>query len=287
MRGIMRFHTIVTATTVAVVAMLATTAGATVVTDWNKAALAEVRLSKSLRNGPPIVARALAIVHTCMYDAWAAYDDVAIGTVLGSSLRRPHAEHNDANKTEAISFAAYRCLRNLYPGGLVSDPPGSSSRVRLDAALAGHGYDPGEASIMNPATAAGVGNLAAQAVIDFRANDGANQYGNAACPSGNVCPTVPVTVYAPVPCVAGPAGQTTTPQLGQLGNVPLEVQPLPCVGPGGAASGPYADYNDPASGYTPTRRGTRSWGSAIRWWRCARARTRIRSFRPRHRGRTS
>src|SRR5881628_1551012 len=93
----------------------ATSASATVVTDWNNAALAEVRLSKALRNGPPIVARALAITHTCMYDAWAAYDSVAIGTVFGGSLRRPPAERTDANKAKAISFAAYRCLLNLYP----------------------------------------------------------------------------------------------------------------------------------------------------------------------------
>ena len=39
--------------------------------------------------GPPIVARVLAVVHTCMYDAWAAYDDVAVGTRLGNTLRRP------------------------------------------------------------------------------------------------------------------------------------------------------------------------------------------------------
>ena len=32
-----------------------------------------------------MVARALAIVHTCMYDAWAAYDDRARGTQLGVS----------------------------------------------------------------------------------------------------------------------------------------------------------------------------------------------------------
>ena len=50
----------------------ATWAQASVVSDWNAAALAEVRHSRSLRNGPPIVARALAIVHTCIHDAWAA-----------------------------------------------------------------------------------------------------------------------------------------------------------------------------------------------------------------------
>src|SRR5262245_51753668 len=64
-------------------------ASATVVSDWNAAALAEVRLSKSLRNGPPIVARALAIAHTCMYDAWAAYDDIAVGTTDTAVWIRP------------------------------------------------------------------------------------------------------------------------------------------------------------------------------------------------------
>jgi hypothetical protein len=47
----------------------------TIVVQWNKAALQGVRDSKI---GPPMVARALAIVHTCMYDAWALYDDRAI-----------------------------------------------------------------------------------------------------------------------------------------------------------------------------------------------------------------
>src|SRR5438067_7186211 len=40
---------------------------------WNAAALQCVRES---RLGPPMVARALAIAHTCIYDAWAAYDRV-------------------------------------------------------------------------------------------------------------------------------------------------------------------------------------------------------------------
>src|SRR5262245_19172118 len=59
----------------------------TIVVDWNQAALAEVRLSKL---GPPMVARALAIAHTCMYDAWAAYDKNAVGTTdLSGQRRRP------------------------------------------------------------------------------------------------------------------------------------------------------------------------------------------------------
>jgi hypothetical protein len=37
---------------------------------WNAAALQCIRES---RLGPPIVSRALAVAHTCIYDAWAAY----------------------------------------------------------------------------------------------------------------------------------------------------------------------------------------------------------------------
>src|SRR5438046_8725094 len=72
----------------------ATSASATVVSDWNAAALAEVRLSKALRNGPPSVARALGIAHKCIYDAWAAFDDHADGTYDSSrERRRPAYEH--------------------------------------------------------------------------------------------------------------------------------------------------------------------------------------------------
>src|SRR4029079_17548620 len=76
-----------------------------VVLRWNAAALQCVRES---RLGPPMVARALAIVHHCVYDAWAAYDRVAVGTRLDDALRLPPAQRTLANKSEAISFAAYR-----------------------------------------------------------------------------------------------------------------------------------------------------------------------------------
>jgi len=106
---------LVKAMTFAAVVLFWTSTGATVVTDWNNAALAEVRAS---RLGPPIVARALAIAHTCMYDAWAQYDAQAVATtVLRGSLRQPASERNDTNKAKAISFAAYRCLVNLFPAG--------------------------------------------------------------------------------------------------------------------------------------------------------------------------
>src|SRR5262249_12084132 len=84
-----------------------------VVLRWNNALLHGVRASKL---GPPMVARALAVAHTCLYDAWAAYDGVAVGTRLGGALRRPARERSFANKVEALSYAAYRAAVDLFPG---------------------------------------------------------------------------------------------------------------------------------------------------------------------------
>src|SRR6267378_8567832 len=84
-----------------------------VVIQWNNAALQGVRDSKL---GPPMVARALAIVHTCIYDAWAAYDRHALGTQLGEQLRQPPFRRRIFNEEEAVSFAAYRAAVDLFPG---------------------------------------------------------------------------------------------------------------------------------------------------------------------------
>jgi len=68
-----------------------------VVVQWNQAVLQGVRDSTL---GPPMVARALAIVHTCIYDAWAAYDRRAVGTQFGGRLRRPRNERTRAIRTK-------------------------------------------------------------------------------------------------------------------------------------------------------------------------------------------
>jgi hypothetical protein len=136
-----------------------------VVLRWNAAALQGVRES---RLGPPMVARALAIVHTCVFDAWAAYDRVAFGTRLGGALRLPPSRRTLVNKREAISFAAYSALVDLFPG---------SRSTAFDPLMADLGYDPSDSST-NGSDAAGVGNLAAQAVLEFRHHDGANQLGD-------------------------------------------------------------------------------------------------------------
>src|SRR5256884_2639443 len=104
--------------------------GDSVVLRWNEAALQGVRDSKL---GPPMVARALAIVHTCIYDAWAAYDHHAVGTRLGSSLRQHPSKRKRANQNKAISFAAYRAAVDLFP---------VDKAAVFDPLMAKLGYDP-------------------------------------------------------------------------------------------------------------------------------------------------
>ena len=141
----------------------AQTAPPSVVVVWNQAALDEVRRG---RLGPPIVARALAVAHTCMYEAWVPYDPRAIAEVAAIP-RRPVAEQTDTHKAKAISHAAHRCLSNLFPAGA----------ARLDAVMRALGHEPLDTST-NLLTAAGIGNTAAAAVIAARRQDGANQYGD-------------------------------------------------------------------------------------------------------------
>jgi hypothetical protein len=134
---------------------------------------------------PTVLSRTMAIWATAMYDAWAAYTPQAVGSRLGGKLRRPAAEHTLENKKVAISYASYRALVFAYP----------ESKEYLDGEMKKLGYDPSGTS-MDPTTAQGVGNLAAQAVIDYRRNDGANQFGNEA--GGNGTPYGDYTYYVPV-----------------------------------------------------------------------------------------
>ena len=141
-----------------------------VVIQWNQAALQGVRDSKL---GPPMVARALAIVHTCIYDAWAAYDARALGTQSGSSLRQPRQERTEANKNEAISFAAYRAAVDLFPG--------DDAKV-FRPLMEQLGYNPDDQSV-DIHSPSGTGNVACDAVLQFRHHDGSNQLGDQG-PSG-------------------------------------------------------------------------------------------------------
>jgi hypothetical protein len=142
----------------------AVTAPTTVVAQWNVALLDAISQSPF---GAPIVARAIAITHTCMYDAWAAYDSSAVGTRLGGALRRPAAERTAANKRKAVSYAAYVALSDLY----------ADQRADFKARLRSLGYSPADSGV-DPASPSGIGIAAARAVLAFRHQDGSNQLGH-------------------------------------------------------------------------------------------------------------
>jgi hypothetical protein len=142
-------------------------AGDNVVLKWNEQLLGTIRANPPL-TGPTITSRALGILQTAEFDAWAAYDPVAKGTRLGSQLRRPAAERTAANKDKAISYAAYKVLVDLF------GDPKFNRKSSFDAQMAALGYSIDGSDTSTPAT---IGNRAAQAVLDYRHADGSNQLG--------------------------------------------------------------------------------------------------------------
>ncbi|MQA27487.1 MAG: phosphoesterase [Micromonosporaceae bacterium] len=137
----------------------------TIVVRWSEAILEAARNSAL---GPPMLARALAVVHTAVYDAWAAYDALATGTVYGGQLRRPAAERTIANKTEAIFHAAYRAAVDVFPG----------HTRQFDKFMRSHGYDPHLEPPDGDNSPAGVGVRAAKGLLAYRHRDGSNQLGD-------------------------------------------------------------------------------------------------------------
>ena len=135
-----------------------------VILEWDRATLQGIRDSKL---GAPLAARSLAVVNTCMFDAWAAYDDHAVGTQLRGALRRPLDERTEANKERAVSYAAYRALSDLAP---------SDTDSIYKPLMRKLGNDPEDHST-DIETPAGIGNVACLAVLEFRHHDKANQLG--------------------------------------------------------------------------------------------------------------
>lgn len=136
-----------------------------VVIKWNNALLQAVKDTKYV---PPKAARTLAIVHTAIYDAWAAYDSKAVAT-HGGNLRRPESEFTQANKEKAISFAACVTLADQFP----------SQKTKFEDLMKELGYDPAGLS-SDVTTPEGIGTVVANAILEDRHSDGSNQLGDLA-----------------------------------------------------------------------------------------------------------
>lgn len=135
-----------------------------IVIDWNNALLEAIRRT-TFR--PMWAARALAVVHTAMYDAWAAYEDTATGIYWDSDIRRPLSERSDVAVRAAVSLAAYRALVDLFP---------TQTATLFDPLLTRLGVT--ASTTTDVATPAGLGNRCAALVVASRHNDGANQLGS-------------------------------------------------------------------------------------------------------------
>ena len=131
---------------------------------WNERALAAIRQDTP---HPPAQARNYFSLSVCMYDAWAAYDPVAVGYVY----RGKHtAADIPSARSNAISQAAFRllCERHVYSRT-------ASNTLVLDTNLmVTLGYSSNDPSL-NPATPTGVGNAVYAAVSAWFSNDGSRQ----------------------------------------------------------------------------------------------------------------
>ncbi|MCA9797064.1 MAG: haloperoxidase, partial [Candidatus Eremiobacteraeota bacterium] len=134
---------------------------------------------------PTILSRQMAVPLTAAYDAWSLYDERARPSRLDPALRRPAQERTQANKERAIAYATYRSLLDQFP--FFTDYIRSEMKAR--------GYDPDDQSL-DPASATGLGNLAAREVLEYRHHDGANQLGDESGSNGK--PYSDYTMYRAV-----------------------------------------------------------------------------------------
>jgi len=155
---------------------------------WDEQLLSAIRAHPK-QTGPTVASRAFGVLFTAMYDAWAPYDPPAKVTQNAGPSRQTTGD-TDAHKTEAISYAAYRTLNDLFPPGTFPScspattpcPFATATYQTPDVLLRQQGFDPNNTTPASPtdtaATPAAVGNLAAKAVLDFRHKDHSNQLGD-------------------------------------------------------------------------------------------------------------
>lgn len=136
---------------------------------WDEQLLASIRLSTPR---PPVHARNLYHTSAAMYDAWATYDPIARGVF---SQQKIVSANPEADRHTAISYAAYRILKNRFVAG--NGPNVAAIQADLDALFAALGYSAAITTTVGD-TPAAVGNRIAAMIIASGMNDGANQAEN-------------------------------------------------------------------------------------------------------------
>ena len=147
---------------------------------------------KELGMGPPMVARALAIVYTSAFQAWGTYDATARPAAPGGHPKQPF---DAAAAQVAVSYAVYRAAEALFPDAVVLGV--------LNDQMTNLALDITDTTTLGNSPAA-VGNQAAAAVAAHRLHDGANQTGlepfspPAPPPPARPQPYTDTTGYTPV-----------------------------------------------------------------------------------------
>ena len=126
---------------------------------WNEQLLSSIRLSIP---NPPSHARNLFNTATAMYDAWAAYDAVAIGYLCNDKIS-PLPFDVEAARKEAISHAAYKVLTARFSSGQNA----SQILAGFDSRMTSLGYSPSDTTA--PAL---LGKKLGLAVLDWSNADG-------------------------------------------------------------------------------------------------------------------
>ncbi len=153
---------------------------------WGEMALEATALdTERFKPRPTITSRYLGLIFTAGFDAWTRYDANAIPVYLDGVERRPESERTLRNKEIAYSYAIFRAMNEYY----------YTDETLFREFMTELGLDPDDQS-MDPATPAGIGNLAAKAVIEARKGDGSNQYGEE--PGSDGTPYFDYTGYQPV-----------------------------------------------------------------------------------------
>ena len=153
---------------------------------WGQVALlCTANDTERFRPRPTVTSRFLGLIWTAIFDAWSRYDDKAIPLYLSHVNRQPVSQRTLSNKEIAVSYAAYRAMREYF----------FSDSLLLEDVMKGLDLDPSNYS-KDPDSPAGIGNLAAAAVISQRMDDGANQSGLRSGSNGN--PYSDYTGYKPV-----------------------------------------------------------------------------------------
>jgi hypothetical protein len=191
-----------------------------VVVKWDDELLQTIRDNPG-GTGPTITARAIAVLHTAIYDAWAAYSPVADGVhYTGKATSATIA----ADKEKAISFAAYETLAWLFPGRA------GDYKLQMD--------ELGHTDLTDTSEPAQIGRAAFEATKTYRGSDGSNQANGYADTTGytpkNTVDEIKVPWKWQPLCVLTAAGVAA--------GAPAVPPPGQCVAPNYAVQSPYTPH---------------------------------------------